>query len=259
MAFDVSLYEQTALFVYALFVGVLLGAVYDVFRVIRIALTLGGGTGRRVRFERVEAAILRMRTGTPADSHVKKTGIGAKLELAVVFVCDVLFFLATSVVSVVFLYQANYGQPRLYVLVSVILGFAAYYNTVGRLIAYTSGAVISLVRLISAFVFYRLVTPFVKVTCRTISVPVETLKFRIIAAESEAIEKRLVRLSEKLYGYSDLGSKKEDDYENGRKEDRHNRKDRNRRRGAVLHRKDHQLQNRVFASEGLSGNTYGRN
>ncbi len=258
MAFDVSLYEQTALFVYALFVGVLIGAVYDVFRVLRIALTLGGGTGQRVRYERVEAAILRMRPGV-ADGSVKKTGIGAKLELAVVFVCDVLFFLATSVVSVVFLYQANYGQPRLYVLVSVILGFAAYYNTVGRLIAYTSGAIISLVRLISAFVFYRLVTPFVKVTCRTVSVPVETLKLRIITAECEAFDKRLVRLSEKLYGYSDQGSKKEDDYENGRKEDRHNRKDRNRRRGAVLHRKDHQLQNRVFASEGLSGNTHGRN
>lgn len=258
MAFDVSLYEQTALFVYAVLVGALIGAIYDAFRVVRIALTMGRGTQSRVRFERIETLILRMRSQSNVVRGKCLNGIEARFDFVVVFVCDVLFFLATSVVSVVFLYQANYGQPRLYVFVSVILGFAAYYNTVGRTIAFTSGVIISLFRLASAFLIYRLVTPLIKVTCRTISVPVETLKLKNVTDRSEAFANRLAALSEKLFGYSSEVSKKEDGYENGREKNRHYSKDSDRGRGAFLHRKDRQLQNRVFASEGLSGNAQRR-
>ncbi len=201
MAFDISLYEQAALFVYALIVGVFIGIVYDVFRIVRIALT--GGAGSKVRFERIETLISSIR-GQSAAVH--RRGIrkaGERLEYAIVFVCDVLFFFVTALVSIIFLYQANYGQPRLYVAVSSIVGFAVYYNTVGRMVAFSAGVVISLFRLISAFLIYRLVAPFIKATYKAISVPFETLEGALISARSALVKDKLTELPENLFGYSE--------------------------------------------------------
>lgn len=259
MAFDVSLYEQAALFVYALLIGVLIGAIYDVFRIVRIALTGGRGSYSTVRFERIEALIIKAGGQRTADGHNKKSGLSAGLEYAFVFACDVLFFVFTSLVSVVFLYQANYGQPRLYVFVCAVLGFVAYYNTVGRMVTYTAGAIFSLFRLITVFLIYRLVAPVIKATQRAISVPIETLKARLITDLSDAYERKFIGLCENWFGYSGERSKKEGDYENGHEKDRYDRQNRNNRSGFVLHRKNRQLQNRVFGPKSTTGNDTGKN
>ncbi len=253
MAFDVSLYEQAALFVYALIVGVFVGIVYDVFRIVRIALTGGRGSNSKVRFERVENLITGIRGQRVT---VKRPGIykvGRRLEYSVVFVCDVLFFLVTAVVSVVFLYQANYGQPRLYVAVSAIIGFAVYYNTVGRMVALSAGAVISLFRLIWTFFVYRLVAPLVKATYKAISVPFETLERRLLLACSSSAEDRLSSLPENLYGYLKKENKKEDENENRRYS-----KNCNGNSCFILHRKNRQPENRVFRPESSAGNDSGK-
>lgn len=243
MAFDVSLYEQAALFVYALFIGVLIGAVYDLFRVARIALTFGRGSESRLGLKCIENLISRISASGDGTNHKKPNKIIVHADFIVVLVCDILFFLATAVVSIVFLYQANYGQPRLYVLISAILGFVAYYNTVGRCIAFTAGLIISVFRLIYVLLVYRLVTPLIKVTCRAISVPIETLELKIITVGSDAFFKRLDDLSKELFGYMCKEVKKEDGYENRLKENRYNRKNNISRFGAFLHRKDNKLQN----------------
>ena len=253
MAFDVSLYEQAALFVYALIVGIFIGVVYDVFRIVRIALTGGRGFNTKVRFERVENLITRVRG---QNVTVKNLGIykaGRRLEYAVVFVCDVLFFLVTAVVSVVFLYQANYGQPRLYVVVSAIIGFAIYYNTVGRMVAFSAYAVISLFRLIWTFFVYRLVAPLIKATYKAISVPFETLEWGFILACSASAADKLTALPENMFGYSEKKYKKEDENENRRYS-----KNCNGNSCFILHRKNRQPENRVFRPKSSAGNDSGK-
>ena len=232
MAFDVSLYEQAALFVYALIIGVFIGAVYDVFRIIRIALTGGMACSQKACFEPFEKLVSRL-SGQGENSGKVFRSIGKRLDYVVTFVCDVLFFLITAVIGAVFLYQANYGQLRLYVLVAAVIGFVVYYNTVGRMITLVAGFVISLFRLIFAFLTYRLIVPVFKVARKAVSAPVEAVLLGVISARSDAFGKELTELSKKWFGYFSEVKKKEDGYEI-----RCNGKNCSSNSGFILHRKN---------------------
>ena len=254
MAFDVSLYDQAALFVYALIIGVFIGAVYDVFRIIRIALTGGESCSSGACFEPVEKLISRLSGRDQENSGKAQRTLGKRLALAVTFVCDILFFLITAVIGAVFLYQANYGQLRLYVVVAAVIGFTVYYNTVGRMITLVAGLVISLFRLFFAFLTYRLVAPVLKATQKAVSAPVEAVVLRVIAARSDAFEKEIGELSKNWFEYFKEVKKKEDGYEI-----RCNGKNCSGNSGFILHRKNRQPQNRIFGSEGSAGNDSRKN
>ncbi len=103
--------EQTLVFLYSLLLGVLLCAIYDVFRIIRIAF--GGKT-------------------------------------ITVFIEDIVFSIIALVLTFVFVIAFNNGELRFFVLIGEFLGFVFYYFTVGKLTMFFSKAIIKLIkRLIS--------------------------------------------------------------------------------------------------------------
>lgn len=115
----ITVLEQTIIFLYATALGAMLCAVYDVFRIIRIAF---GG------------------------------------KITAVFVEDILFSIIALVLTFIFVVAFNNGELRFFVLIGELLGFVAYYFTLGRLTMSVSKMIISLIKKL----FNLLVMPFVK-------------------------------------------------------------------------------------------------
>ena len=86
--------DQTRLFLLALGLGFLLGIVYDLFRVVRMAFTM------------------------------RRAGV---------FIQDVLFFLTCAAVTFVFLLAVNQGEIRGFIIAGEGLGFLIYYFSFGLL------------------------------------------------------------------------------------------------------------------------------
>ncbi len=110
----IAITEQTSVFLYALFLGAVLGCLYDVFRITRIAFLV------------------------PA---------------VLVLVEDLLFFLLSSIVLFGFMLERSYGQIRWFILLGVTLGWVLYYFTLGSLVMKCSARIIALVRKILTFLW----------------------------------------------------------------------------------------------------------
>lgn len=99
--------DQTRLFLLALGLGFLLGVLYDLFRVVRMAFTM-----RRVG----------------------------------VFIQDVLFFLTCAAVTFIFLLAVNQGEIRGFVIAGEGLGFLIYYFSFGLLAMRVSSFLVHTIR-----------------------------------------------------------------------------------------------------------------
>jgi len=110
----IAIAEQTAVFLYSLFLGVVLGCFYDFFRITRVAFL-----------------------------------VPAVLVLAE----DLLFFLFSSIILFGFILERNYGQIRWFILLGVVLGWVLYYFTLGSLVMKCSARIIALTRRALAFLW----------------------------------------------------------------------------------------------------------
>lgn len=99
--------DQTRLFLLALGLGFLLGVVYDLFRIVRMAFTM-----RRVG----------------------------------VFLQDILFFLTCAAATFLFLLAVNQGEIRGFIIAGEALGFLIYYFSFGMLAVRVSGFLIRTIR-----------------------------------------------------------------------------------------------------------------
>ena len=113
MGYDgVSVSGQLQVFGLSVLLGVGLGLVYEVFRLLRLAF------------------------------FSQKT---------VVFVQDVLFSLTALVSTFVFVVAVNEGQLRFFLLIGELCGFMVYYFTLGTLIFHLSSLIIGTVRKMLSF------------------------------------------------------------------------------------------------------------
>lgn len=110
----IAIAEQTSIFLSSLLLGVLLGCVYDLFRITRIAFLV------------------------PA---------------LFVLVEDLLFFLLSSIVLFGFILERNCGQLRWFILLGVALGWVLYYFTLGSLVMKCSARIIALTRRFLSFLW----------------------------------------------------------------------------------------------------------
>lgn len=185
MGFSVALVEYSVNFLYSLLLGAFFGLIYDIFRIIRIAISgVGIGTNKpaSAKIDELSSHII---AKSARGRKAKKNRVGEKLYDILVFIQDVLFFLIAAMLLTVFLYCFNFGQLRLYIYIGVFAGFLAYYNTVGRLIAAVSGLILSVVKLLIIFLVYSIITPIVRALWGIISAPVNYIKIRHIIASSD--------------------------------------------------------------------------
>lgn len=129
---EISQKAYIILILYSLVLGVFLGGVYDVIRIMRIAL-------RPAHKEGVNSGGIRK---------------GFELiEFLFVFVTDIIFCIISAASIIVLVYYKNSGIIRWFVLAFAALGFFTYYNTVGKAVILCSEKIISFIRRAVYFIY----------------------------------------------------------------------------------------------------------
>ena len=117
---EISMTEQGIVFLFSCVVGVLLGAFYDVFRILRVAF---------------------------------------KPKWVVVFFQDIIFCVVSSLVIILSIYYTNSGQVRLFGLTGCFLGFVLYHLTIGKFIMFISTKIIEFIRRLLRVIYNLTVRP----------------------------------------------------------------------------------------------------
>jgi hypothetical protein len=120
---------------YSAVVGAALGVLYDVFRVIRVAMKPSPAMPPGLR------------------------AICSTFGDVLIFFEDIMFSAAAAVVVCVFLFHINDGQVRWFVLAGAGAGFMLYYMTVGRLVIMCAEAIINFIRMAIAFILRITIVP----------------------------------------------------------------------------------------------------
>ncbi|MCI8611727.1 MAG: hypothetical protein HFE66_07405 [Clostridiales bacterium] len=149
MQFIVILY-QLQITLYALLLGLFLGVLYDVLRITRM---LAGITP-------VHTAHISWIGRLPVR-RIGKIGKGPVSELLFVHLLDIVYGLSAGVCFCIFLYALNNGRFRWYLLLGCVLGFFAYYYSVGKLVLYLSGYIVAFLRGIMGCILYILTQPLI--------------------------------------------------------------------------------------------------
>ena len=142
------------LFLASLFVGGLLGIVYDVMRISRVLMGIN-----RYR-EAAKAPLFRPHFYKPRDPKPQRKAWKA-LKWAVVAVQDFAFCLFGGVCISLLLFSHNNGEFRGMVLVGVIVGFFSYYLTLGKLLIASSEYVVFALRTVALYAVYYLTKPII--------------------------------------------------------------------------------------------------
>lgn len=132
---------------YSAGIGAALGALYDVFRIMRVAMKPLPDMPARIR----------QFYNTVGDTMI--------------FAEDILFSLTAAAVVAVFLFHINDGQLRWFVLAGAAAGFSLYYMTVGRLVMLCANAIISFIRSLIRLILRLTLFPAIKAVrfvCRSI-------------------------------------------------------------------------------------------
>ena len=103
-----SIASQVLVFVYSLFLGVLLGITYDIFRIIRMVINS---------------------------------------KNIAVFIQDVLYFIISGVITFLFVLGVNNGDSRFYVLAGEGIGWIIYHITLGNAIYKGSNKTVKKIKL----------------------------------------------------------------------------------------------------------------
>jgi hypothetical protein len=117
----------------SLLVGVSLSAVWDIFRIIHIAL-----------------------------SPISCSKSLSAIYHTAIFISDLAFALISTFACTVFTFYMNDGRIRLITLLSIAVGFFIYRFTVGRVIMFLSDRIISFIYKVVRFVFMHTLYPVFK-------------------------------------------------------------------------------------------------
>ena len=139
-------YDSWTVILKFLIPGIFLGAVYDVFRLIRIS--------RNDQTNSVKKAIRDRYFPNKKRNHKIKMA-----ETVLVFIEDILFFIIVAVVHILATYHFNDGEIRIYSLMISALGFFVYQKTLGRLILFFSKKILYLIRKIIYMIVCMVLTP----------------------------------------------------------------------------------------------------
>ena len=133
--------------------GVLLGGIYDMFRISRLlaGITPLSGKSGDALYEKEYPVIGRL-----SQRAVK----AKKLYAVILFFEDILFMLIAAGILLVLLFFRNDGKFRLIVPVLSLFGFFCYYISIGRLVIYFSSYIVLFLRLITAYSIHFLLLPF---------------------------------------------------------------------------------------------------
>lgn len=134
----ISIAHQTQAFFCSILIGTALGLLYDIFRIVRIALP------------------------------------SPKLLVAAQ---DILYFLLASGITCLFTLNINEGEVRSFVLVGELLGWIFYFFTIGTVVMAVSRKVIAAVKAVLAFLWKYLLRPVLRLLGKILHILAMPLRF----------------------------------------------------------------------------------
>lgn len=237
MEIDSSLYGP--LILYSTAVGAALGAVYDVFRIRRIA-SASSDSFRYIpeKFhpkKKPSDKAAASPSERDAESECANTSDGAKnsfgkrlcavikhkLHIAgnvLVFFEDILFWLIAALTVTIMLYAANGGRIRAFAPVCCALGFAIWYYTAGKLvIAFSENIIYALRTALSAaakLIYTVFIRPPAALIGFTASAIIKAVRRRRRARFTRLDEKRLLAAAKRGFSLCDTAPKRAPDVQN---------------------------------------------
>ena len=135
---------------HAVFLGIMLGAIYDGLRISRVFL--GARYSRRMadRLRRKKLPLL-----SPPKERRESPFLGA-----VIFVEDLFFAIFGSVAFILMQYAANNGKFRLLAVLFTIAGFFIYRATVGRIVMLLSEIIVFFIGVTVRYLVFFALFPF---------------------------------------------------------------------------------------------------
>lgn len=116
--------NQFQTFLYSLMMGAILGVIYDVFRISRLI------------------------------ANFRQWGL---------FFQDILYFFMSGICTFLFCLAYNYGEIRFYIIAGEIIGWIAYYITLGEIVYRFSGTIIIFIKKIIGKLFEKVYRPLVSI------------------------------------------------------------------------------------------------
>lgn len=147
-------YDSYRLVLSFFLLGVFLGAVYDVFRVLRIGRSERiAVTGRFYELIRPKKRLFGRGILTLGEKAREKAGN------VLLFFEDILFFLIASVAMILCFFHTNDGEIRIICLLSAVLGFFVYHISVGRLVVFFARQIVYILKCAVYWMLYGLIVP----------------------------------------------------------------------------------------------------
>lgn len=143
-----SVEAQLWAILYSVLVGIAFGIMYDALRISRILLGLRKSsipTFAKVKFPLI--GYLPEKNKTPPGAGV------------IVFLGDILFSFVCIFVFLVFVFHANFGDGRWFLITGCGLGFFLYFATAGKAVMKISGNAAYLIRIATAYILWLLTLP----------------------------------------------------------------------------------------------------
>lgn len=171
--------------------GVMLGAVYDFFRVLRISRKgtddLSGGIYDKIK---------------PKKSFAKPQKLIRLTDSTLTFTEDILFWMTVFASEAIYIYYINDGQPRTDHFILSAAGFMLYRISIGRIVVFLSRQIIFFARCLLFWSVYIIIYPvrvMQKLICRA-AARIAKLVFTAIGnahgrAYSKRAKKRLLDMS----------------------------------------------------------------
>lgn len=148
---EISQWGLSALYLYALILGIFLGVIYDGLRITRVFLGVRYSRRAAKRLESLRLPLLPPR---------KKSGESRFLGV-IVFFEDLLFCLFAGIALILLFYAVNNGKIRGLAFLACGAGFLAYRVTVGRIVMLFSQVIAFAVECIARYALFFLSYPFV--------------------------------------------------------------------------------------------------
>ncbi len=181
---EVSIAEHAALLAYSVVVGLLLGALYDLFRLTRTFLGIGIDYREKKLLSELSPPIIGKR------EQRRGHALGRAAGYAAVFVFDIVYMAAATAVTVIFVYHAHSGTPRGFALIGEAAGFFVYMKTAGKLTSELAAYIFFLVDTAVRYVIFFTVTPIRALLVRAARLAARLYKVTVLKACRRAEKKR---------------------------------------------------------------------
>ena len=142
---EISQLSFVLLALYSVCFGVILGLIYDIVRVQKVLWGVSGNKGK-IDYRNIVLPIIKKKAYFSKSNKISKTILNIYFS-----VCDVLFVTACGAFVVLVAYAYNSGRVRAVIYLGLLLGFLAYYFTVGKIVMKLSHLIAFVLR--SAFLY----------------------------------------------------------------------------------------------------------